>query len=351
MKRLSIIIPSYNTGKYLRNLLHNLMHHQFDASYMVFLEIIVVNDGSTDNTETIATNLAAQYPDLIRLISTSNRGVSAARNEGLRHATGEFVCFFDADDLIVDHALYQITDYACKNVCDIVHFEYNTITTYEYETLCKSETVTPIKPYTFKSVNVKQFLTDTNGMAGPPIAWNIWQNIFRRNFLLKHNCRFEEGLIIGEDNLFMWKVLLQSPVMLWVKAPIYTYHERNSSIIHSDSPETIRRTTNARFQYLNHLYELERYIADRNYNSIIINGLRLEIRNVFYRALGDLMQLGGSLAQAVSAIQLYKQNGGDMRPGRPRFHRYQSMPRGLKVDVKRWLLSYPIGIFYKYFCK
>ncbi|MCG5502263.1 glycosyltransferase family 2 protein, partial [Ectothiorhodospira lacustris] len=90
MKKISIIIPAYNAEEFIRKSIESALNQNTEAD----LEIIVINDGSTDNTE----REAKSYLPKIKYISTENRGVSAARNLGIMNATGDFICFLDADD-------------------------------------------------------------------------------------------------------------------------------------------------------------------------------------------------------------------------------------------------------------
>ncbi len=101
--KLSIIIPVFNTRDYLADCLESVLDPICDD-----YEIIVVNDGSTDDSGSIAQDYAARYPSLIRLITTDNGGLGAARNVGLEAAQGEFLFFLDSDDTLAKGALPEI---------------------------------------------------------------------------------------------------------------------------------------------------------------------------------------------------------------------------------------------------
>lgn len=103
--KLSIIIPVYNTSEYLPACLDSVI----DADYADY-EIIVINDGSTDNSAQIAANYQLKYPELIQLISTENGGLGAARNHGIEAAKGEFLVFLDSDDKLAPGALAEILE-------------------------------------------------------------------------------------------------------------------------------------------------------------------------------------------------------------------------------------------------
>ena len=94
MHTISIIVPIFNAGPYLAKCIESLLHQPYTA-----LQIILVNDGSTDDSLSIAQQYAT-LDDRIEVYSQTNQGQSAARNLGLQHATGEWISFIDADDYI-----------------------------------------------------------------------------------------------------------------------------------------------------------------------------------------------------------------------------------------------------------
>jgi len=103
--KLSIIIPVYNTSEYLPACLDSVICP--DCSDY---EIIVINDGSTDDSAEIAASYQQKYPQLIQLISTENGGLGAARNHGIEAASGEFLVFLDSDDTLAPGALAEILE-------------------------------------------------------------------------------------------------------------------------------------------------------------------------------------------------------------------------------------------------
>jgi glycosyltransferase involved in cell wall biosynthesis len=95
-KKFSIIIPIYNTGKYLQSAINSLVNQTLDFNDNV--EIILVNDGSTDKSEQICRKIIQNYPDNIKYIYKENGGVASARNVGIQVAEGEWLGFLDPDD-------------------------------------------------------------------------------------------------------------------------------------------------------------------------------------------------------------------------------------------------------------
>ncbi len=103
----SLIIPAYNAGSFIREAINSIRAQVYPS-----WKIILVNDGSKDNTEEIALSF---HDVRITVINQANAGVSAARNTGLKHAKGEFICFFDADDIMTPAFLKTRVDALCQN--------------------------------------------------------------------------------------------------------------------------------------------------------------------------------------------------------------------------------------------
>lgn len=118
MPKFSIIVPVYNTEKELPRCLDSLVGQTFSD-----IEIIVVNDGSPDNSKAVIDEYEIRYPQIIKSFTQENRGQSAARNLALKNASGEFVFFVDSDDYIDKDACEKTYAYASENDLDIVCFD------------------------------------------------------------------------------------------------------------------------------------------------------------------------------------------------------------------------------------
>ncbi len=118
MTKISIIIPVYNAESYLEECLNSIICQDLED-----IEIICVNDGSTDNSALILENYTEKDPRIIN-ITQINGGVSQARNLGLKQASGDFILFVDADDFLAEHSLKYLYDCTKKNDLDILVFGY-----------------------------------------------------------------------------------------------------------------------------------------------------------------------------------------------------------------------------------
>ncbi len=121
LPKISVIIPVYNTGEYIGAVLDDICGQTLDG-----IEVIVVNDGSTDNSQEIIDGYCSTHPEIIAL-KEENKGQGAARNLALRHAKGEFIYFMDSDDRLDKDALEKLYAKASQNGLDLVLFDADTI--------------------------------------------------------------------------------------------------------------------------------------------------------------------------------------------------------------------------------
>lgn len=117
MVKVSVIVPIYNSEKYLKRCLDSLIGQTLDD-----IEIILINDGSTDNSEGIIQEYVEKYKDKIKYISQKNSGQAVARNIGIKVATGEYIAFVDSDDYIEKDTYEILYNKATENKCDILCF-------------------------------------------------------------------------------------------------------------------------------------------------------------------------------------------------------------------------------------
>ncbi len=119
MKKVSIIVPVYNVKEYLRTCLDSLVGQSLKD-----IEIIVVDDGSTDGSSDIVREYEKKYPNIIRAFYNENSGLSGARNFGLTKASGKYIGFVDSDDYVKRDLFLKAYNYAVKGDYDIVVFDW-----------------------------------------------------------------------------------------------------------------------------------------------------------------------------------------------------------------------------------
>ena len=139
MPKVSVIVPVYNVEQYIEKCLENLVNQTLDD-----IEIIVVNDGSTDNSETIINKYLQKYSNKIKYLTKTNGGLSDARNYGMKYATGEYIAFLDSDDYADVTTYEKMYNKAIEENCDYVEcnfiweYENKQVNTYRSDTLIRN---------------------------------------------------------------------------------------------------------------------------------------------------------------------------------------------------------------------
>lgn len=214
MIQLSIVIPVYNVEGYLAKCLDSVIVPGLEG-----YEIIVVNDGSTDGSGTVAADYAAHYPSLIRLIQQENGGLGAARNTGLEAARGEFVFFLDSDDWLRDGAVPEMLE-KLKEDFDICIFGMLSVT--EAGVILDDIRSCPKEG----PVALKDF---PGLLLCPPSGCN---KICRRSLFMDSGLRFP-ARVWYEDLRTMPKLYLMTDRIVADSRQWYVYLQRSGSIINS----------------------------------------------------------------------------------------------------------------------
>jgi glycosyltransferase involved in cell wall biosynthesis len=185
MKKISVIIPVYNAAKYLKICLDSILQQTYDN-----LEVLLVNDGSTDDSLAIAFSYAEQEERIV-VIDQENQGASAARNQGLLHATGDYIGFVDADDWL-EPGYFQGLSAGFVDDADLIccgYFDHSIHGTY-----------VPVNDFLHAgTLQDRSVLTQTllKGTAGVP-----WAKLFRLSIIREHNIRFHSDIKMSEDLIF-----------------------------------------------------------------------------------------------------------------------------------------------------
>ena len=212
----SVIISIYNTGKYLDDSIGSLLNQTIN--FYENIQIILVNDGSIDNSEEICMNYRDKFPDNIIYIKKKNEGLSSSRNLGLEYAKGEFINFLDPDDLWSENSFkYAAKFFRLNPNIDIVAGRMKFF-----------EERNDYHPLDYKFY--KSRIIDLNDEYNC-IHLSAASSFFRRNAI--YGEKFVDGLISGEDTLFVNKLLLNKPFYGVLKKVLYFYRKRadGSSIV------------------------------------------------------------------------------------------------------------------------
>ena len=217
---ISVIVPIHNVAPYLRKCLDSLKNQT-----MKQIEVICIDDGSTDESGKIADEDESREWPIFRIIHTENRGLSAARNRGIDEAQADWLMFVDSDDWV--HADYCEIPYeaAIENMADLVAFQFYEVT--ENERVKK-------QIRTLKSIELidSEKAVDLNGPA-------VWRKMYRKE--LFNIIRFPEGIVF-EDLAIMHKLLYSAERIISIPNRLYYHRFRTKSISHMFSEDSIRLT-------------------------------------------------------------------------------------------------------------
>ena len=240
----SIIVPVYNTEAYLEDCLSSIVNQTYQST-----EIILINDGSTDRSYEIMESFAVSDNRII-VLSQDNRGVSAARNAGLRVARGEYILFVDSDDTIRDDSVEILCQQAVLTSAAIVlgnvYFCYpDGRKVLLYQRLIQYAN----QPLLTGVQCFSQFVEDS---LFPPLVYLYFT---KRSYIIENKLFFSEG-IVHEDELWCQQTLIQAPSVSIVDFFHYFYLQRNDSIMHSDDNKKYRIQS-----YISVVNTLEAFVA------------------------------------------------------------------------------------------
>ena len=208
--KISIIIPCYNVEKYIIPLLESLLKQSNGKN----VEIICVNDGSTDNTLNCLKSLATGNNNL-HIINQENGGPASARNSGLDIAKGEYIWFIDGDDNIDKLAINTLTHEIQESPTDVICFNYNIIDT--------NGNFISAKNYKYDYINS---FTGTEAFAKFRIPSYLWNRIIRRDIIEKNHIRFD---LWPEDEDFLFNIYLAANSFRFIRDAIYYYDDVEGS--------------------------------------------------------------------------------------------------------------------------
>lgn len=191
-KKVSIIVPVYNVEKYLNVCMEGLINQTYKD-----IEIILINDGSTDSSEEIC-NILSKKDSRIKVYNQKNRGVSFARNLGLEKAIGEYICFVDPDDYVEYNMIEILVDFAEKSNKDLVICGYY----FEHRYLDKDKNI-KFSRYAIKCEeknykNKSEIKEDLVKLWDNALMYNIWNKLYKSEIIKSNGIRFIE-YSMGED--------------------------------------------------------------------------------------------------------------------------------------------------------
>lgn len=275
MKDISVVVPMYNVETYITQCLDSLLPQAADN-----VEVILVNDGSTDSTLSICEEYRKRYPD-IKIVSKANGGLSDARNYGMNYATGEYTFFLDSDDWLAPDALPKMFAFLQEQHCDMVQCAayYVDGDNYGYDTrFVKPDS----PPYVVERPVAIRMLLNQYGMKN-----FAWGKLYKTEVVKRYP--FRKGVYF-EDSYWQHYMVHNAERIGIMPEPLYYYRQRKCGISGSFSLKNLDllRGNEERMHFIKEYYPKEYYWAlirfwDDIYNAYFWSrGVKNEeIRNAF----------------------------------------------------------------------
>ena len=216
MFKVSVIVPVYNTRKYLRECLKSLEKQTIDS-----IEIIMVNDGSTDESFSIMEEFVRKHPDRFVLINKENGGQATARNLGIKQSHGEYIGFVDSDDKVDINMFQKMYQAASCGNYDYVECHYHYVQEQKDGSLKELETRGNIRAYR----NKKDMFID------PQVS--PWNKLYKRELLINNHIEFPEG-VIYEDTSFYIKSIPYIKKAKYLDEKLVYYYLHGSSTMNAN---------------------------------------------------------------------------------------------------------------------
>lgn len=259
MPKVSVIVPIYNVEKYLKKCIDSLVGQTLED-----IQIILVNDGSTDSSGKIAKEYAEKYPQKILYLEKENGGLSDARNYGIPYATGEYIAFLDSDDYIEKNAYEEMYNKAIAENSDYVECDF----IWEYPNKSKiDKKLTNIKETNNNATQQEKLtLAEKQEMLANTrvVAWN---KLIKRSIIEENKITFPKGLRY-EDVEFTYKLIPHLNRASYVEKNFVHYIQRKNSIANVQNERTAEIFTILdnviKYYKQNNLYE--QYKTELEYN-------------------------------------------------------------------------------------
>ena len=229
----SVIIPVYNTEKYLSACIDSVLQ-QTDVS----LEIILVDDGSKDSSGNICDNYAEKY-DNIKVIHIPNSGPATAKNIGLKQAQGNYIALTDSDDKMEPLMLCKMVSAGYEYDVDIICCNYKQVDEQGHVSH-------------LNSTNLQYVLNHEDGLihffSKNKIYSQCWTKLYKRQMLVDNNIENDPGLRTDEDFIFNIRAFIKARTTVIVDEPLYEYTHRSSSLAHAYYKKNISQYIDNRIQ-------------------------------------------------------------------------------------------------------
>ena len=222
--KVSVIVPVYKVEKYIEKSIRSICDQQYEN-----LEIILVNDGTPDNSIEIAKKVAEETNTDIVVLNKKNGGLPSARNGGIKQATGKYICFIDSDDMISPKHILDLVTACTKYKAKVAYADFQL--TYE-KNREGHQTISHDASKIDRNTLLRGFLIRK-------LKIHCCALLIDRQYLISENIWFNENLRYGEDIDFMWRLFPTLDVIAYTGNPTYLYLQRTGSLMTSQNAERV----------------------------------------------------------------------------------------------------------------
>lgn len=284
-KNISIILPVYNSEKTIKRTIDSLLQQDYEN-----YEIIIINDGSSDNSDTICNKYKEKYKN-IKYYYINNHGVSHARNYGINKAEGDYIMFIDSDDEYMSDTLKSINEVLYKKDYDWVVFGYERI---------HVDNNNKMKLMQTKQIELNEDIDKKNFVEKlqQNFLFNqIWNKVYKKSVIKKINNIFDEGISSGEDYRFNLKYIEHIQKAIYIEKILYKYYSATTGLSLREKNEKI-------YIKLKNLKEHKKFYERQGYNLQYID------KNYIYICFSGLTSMvdGNNNEQSLNNIKKYIQN-------------------------------------------
>lgn len=277
--KISYIVPVYNAAKFLPLCIDSIERQGIGSEKF---EVIVINDGSTDNSLEVAQRLSHRYKN-VNVISVTNRGVGAARNKGISVARGKYIVFIDSDDCLEDDSILHVVNIAEKYGSEITL----------YKTMRHREDGIKVVWTPFLKSN--EVVSGKNAIVKGLRISVIWNALYLRTFLINSKIRFIEGLTSGEDVDFGMRLYPKAKKIIQSDILVYHYFSREGSLMNSHGSENTKKKIKSNLRVARSLIN---YTTDECQDPSICNIYRKIANSLLVSILLDLFCSRNSYGKA-----------------------------------------------------
>lgn len=253
----SVIVPVYNVERYIKQCLESIINQTYKN-----IEIILVDDGSTDKSNIIIKKYIKENSN-IKYIKQNNSGVSVARNNGLKHAIGEFILFVDPDDYLYEEYIEKAYNKAKETDSDIVISGH---------TLVYDDGIKGVDKFICKNMDEKKIYSGkciAEKMLSLEIEGYLWDKLFKKKKLKE--LYFEPNRYI-QDWYPVFKLVYQSSKITFINEPLYNYRQRSSSTVNKNNEKLVKDFSHA-------VDEIIKYCSENNFETKAILEFKIKTFN------------------------------------------------------------------------